>query len=153
MNAVVKPKPRLSAMAPEAINRVRRLENALMDRPQADIATAHLLHAGVYARTIRIPAGVVLTGTLIKVPTVLIFNGHATVFIGNNEPLQLCGYHVIPASANRKQAFLAHLDTDLTMLFPSCAQTVAEAEAEFTDESHLLLSHKQGNEFITITGE
>ena len=41
----------------------------------------------------------------------------------------LCGYHVIPASAGRKQVFVAHADTDLTMLFPSHAATVEDAEA------------------------
>ena len=153
MNAVITSAPRLPAMAPEAIDRVRCLENATLGLPQEDIPTAHLLHAGMYARTIRIPAGVVLTGALIKLPTVLIVSGDCTVFIGEDEPMRLSGYHVLPASAGRKQAFLAHLDTDLTMLFPSRAQTVDEAEAEFTDENHLLLSRKQGNESITITGE
>jgi len=139
-------------MSPEAIDRVRRLEGALAQLPQVEIRTAHLFHAGVYARTIRIPAGVTLTGALIKVSTVLIFSGHATVFIGG-EAVELHGYHVIAASAGRKQAFVAHADTDLTMLFPSAAQSVAEAEAEFTDEVELLLSHQQEAETITFTGE
>jgi len=152
MNAVIAPRPHLPAMSPEAIDRVRRLEGALAQMPQVDIPTAHLFHAGVYARTIRIPAGVALTGALIKVSTVLIFSGHATVFIGG-EAVELHGYHVIAASAGRKQAFVAHADTDLTMLFPSAAQSVAEAEAEFTDEADLLLSHQQGFETITFTGE
>ncbi|CCJ51970.1 hypothetical protein L489_3870 [Bordetella bronchiseptica 00-P-2730] len=139
-------------MPAEAIERVRRLEGALAELPQVEIATAHLFHAGVYARTIRIPAGVALTGALIKVSTVLIFSGHATVLIGG-EVVELHGYHVIPASAGRKQAFVAHTDTDLTMLFPSEARSVAEAESEFTDEADLLLSHQQGAETIIFTGE
>lgn len=152
MNAIVAPRPHLPAMSAEAIDRVRRLEGALAELPQVEIPTAHLFHAGMYARTIRIPAGVALTGALIKVSTVLIFSGHATVFIGG-EAVELRGYHVIPASAGRKQAFVAHADTDLTMLFPSEARSVAEAEAEFTDEADLLLSHQQGAETITFTGE
>ncbi|MFU2088159.1 hypothetical protein ACLQ84_23620 [Bordetella bronchiseptica] len=152
MNAIVAPRPHLPAMSAEAIDRVRRLEGALAELPQVEIPTAHLFHAGVYARTIRIPAGVALTGALIKVSTVLVFSGHATVFIGG-EAVELHGYHVIPASAGRKQAFVAHADTDLTMLFPSEARSVAEAEAEFTDEADLLLSHQQGAETITFTGE
>ncbi|AZY53032.1 hypothetical protein [Bordetella avium] len=142
----------LPAMSVEAIERVRRLEGALAKLPQVEIPTAHLFHAGVYARTIRIPAGVVLTGALIKVSTVLIFSGHATVFIGG-KAVELYGYHVIPGSAGRKQAFVAHADTDLTMLFPSEARSVAEAEAQFTDEADLLLSHQQGAGTITFTGE
>ena len=152
MTALVASGLHLPAMPAEAIERVRRLEGALAELPQVEIATAHLFHAGVYARTIRIPAGVALTGALIKVSTVLIFSGHATVLIGG-EVVELHGYHVIPASAGRKQAFVAHTDTDLTMLFPSEARSVAEAESEFTDEADLLLSHQQGAETIIFTGE
>lgn len=143
---------RLPAMAPAAIERTRRLEAELRELPQVEIATHHLIHAGLYARTIRIPAGVALTGALIKRATVLIFNGHATVFIGG-ESRELAGYHVLPASAGRKQAFVAHEDTDLTMLFASDAASVVEAEAEFTDETDLLMSRQSGIDTITITGE
>ena len=139
-------------MTSDALEQVRRLEGAMLELPQVDIPTAHLLHAGLYARTIRIPAGVALTGALIKVATVLIFSGHATVYIGA-QAIELHGYHVIPASAGRKQAFVAHADTDLTMLFPSTAQSVADAEADFTDEAHMLLSRSQAGGIITITGE
>jgi hypothetical protein len=133
--------PSLPAMSVDALEKVRRVEACLMEMPQADIPTAHLLHAGLYARTIRIPAGVVLTGALIKLATVLVLSGRATVYTGN-EALELCGYHVLPASAGRKQVFVAHEDTDLTMLFPSTALSVEDAEAEFTDEAHLLLSRR-----------
>ena len=130
--------PTLRAMTPAAVDKVRRLEAVLRKEEQVDVQTSHLIHAGVYARTIRIPAGVVLTGVLIKRATVVIVNGHVTVFNGG-ETLDLDGYHVLPASAGRKQVFLARRDTDLTMLFPTAAQSVAEAEAEFTDDTDLLL--------------
>lgn len=152
MTVVAAACPRLPAMSADALERVRRLEGELMQRPQVQICTAHLFHAGVYARTIRIPAGVALTGALIKVATVLIFSGHATVYIGD-DAIELQGYQVIPASAGRKQVFVAHTDTDLTMLFASAARSVAEAEAEFTDQGHLLLSRQQDAETVTITGE
>lgn len=144
---------RIAPMTPAAIDKVRQLEAGLMGLPQVEIATAHLLHGGMYARTIRIPAGVVLTGALIKRATVLIVNGTCTMFVGD-DTLTLHGYRVLPASAGRKQVFLAHEDTDLTMLFPSRAGSVAEAEAEFTDETDLLLSRRSdGRDSITITGD
>ena len=151
--AVADTSPRLVPMAPEAIDKVRRLEANLKEMQQVAIRTEHLIHGGMYARTISIPAGAVLTGALIKLATVLIVSGECTVFTGG-DTLELRGYHVIPASAGRKQVFLAHADTDLTMLFPSHAQTVADAEAEFTDEAHLLLSrHGAGQDLTLITGE
>lgn len=141
----------LPAMRPEAVARVRELEARVLEAPQTEIETWHVLHAGMYARTIRIPAGVVLTGALIKRATLLVFNGHASVFIGDDE-IELAGHHVIPASAGRKQAFIAHADTDLTMLFPTTATTVEQAEAEFTDEAERLMS-RHGVNHVTITGE
>lgn len=144
--------PRFPAMPPEAIDKVRRLESAMMQLPQVEIQTAHLIHGGMYARTIHIPAGVALTGALIKLATVLVVSGHCTAFIGDSS-VELIGHQVIPASAGRKQVFLAHADTSLTMLFSSAAKSVLEAEAEFTDEADRLLSRKQDAESITITGE
>lgn len=131
----------IAAMSEAAVDQVRRLEEALLDSPQFEIPTEHVLHAGMYSRTVRIPAGVVITGALIKIATLLIVNGDVSVFTGG-ETLRLTGYHVIPASAGRKQAFIAHADTTLTMLFPSQAATVEQAEAEFTDEADLLLSRQ-----------
>lgn len=145
--------PSLASMTNEAIDKVRRLEAALSHAPQVPLKTDHVIHGGMYARTIRIPAGAMLTGALIKLPTVLVVSGECSVFTGG-DTIKLRGYHVIPASAVRKQVFLAHADTDLTMLFPSKATTVEEAEAEFTDETHLLLSRQQADQdLITITGE
>ena len=140
-------------LASDAVAKVRELEGVLRELPQVEIATEHVLHAGLYARTIRIPAGVVLTGVFIIIPTMLVVHGHATAYIGG-ESIDLVGHQVIPASAGRKQAFVAHADTYLTMVFATKAKTVEEAEAEFTDEVHLLFSRKPGAINSTnITGE
>ncbi|MDD5176271.1 MAG: hypothetical protein PHQ05_07620 [Sterolibacterium sp.] len=153
MTGLVAAEGRIPAMAPKAIDKVRQLEALTRELPQVEIATEHVLHGGMYARTICIPAGVVLTGVFIRVPTLLVFDGHATVNAGD-EATTLTGYHVLAASAHRRQAFLAHADTRLTMVFASQAKTVAEAEDEFTDEAHLLFSRKPGAiNRINITGE
>lgn len=143
----------LPAMDQGAIDLVRKLESKLRDMPQVAVTTEHLIHAGMYARTIRIPKGAILTGVLIKRTTVLIVSGHVTVYRGD-EVMELQGYHVLPAAAGRKQVFIAHADTDLTMLFSSNAKTVETAEAEFTDETDLLLSRRVDfNNLLTVTGE
>jgi hypothetical protein len=128
-------------MTPQAIDMVREFENEALKKPQIDIPIQHKLHAGVYARTCIVPAGVVITGALIKIPTVLVISGHCKVFIGD-ETLEIIGAHVIPASAGRKQAFLAIQDTSITMIFSTSAKTVAEAEEEFTDEAKILTTRK-----------
>lgn len=153
MTGLVAAEGRIPAMTPEAIDKVRQLEAFTRELPQVEIATEHVLHGGMYARTICIPAGVMLTGVFIRVPTLLVFDGHATVNAGD-EATTLTGYHVLAASAHRRQAFLAHADTRLTMVFATQAKTVYEAEDEFTDEAALLISRKPGAiNHINITGE
>lgn len=153
MSGLVAAESRIPAMTAQAIDKVRELEALTRELPQVEIATDHVLHGGMYARTITIPAGVLLTGVFIRVPTLLVFDGNATVNAGD-EPVTLAGYHVLAASAHRRQAFVAHADTRLTMVFATQATSVAEAEAEFTDEAHLLFSRKPGAvNRINITGE
>ena len=141
----------IPAMSETALAKVRALESLAACQPQQAIDTAHLFHAGLYARTIRIPAGVMITGALIKIPTVLIVSGDVVIYL-DGEARELHGYHVFAASAGRKQAFVALADTDMTMLFPTEAKTVEAAEQAFTDETDLLVSHRDTSfNMITVT--
>jgi selenocysteine-specific translation elongation factor len=101
----------------------------------------HHLHAGMYARTCRVPSLQKFTSVLFKIPTLLVVHGDCLVTVGA-EWKRLRGYNVIPASAQRILAYITIGDTEITMIFPSNAQTVEEAEAEFTDESADLLSRR-----------
>lgn len=152
LNLVVSDK-RIPPMSAEAISNVRKLDDVISRAPQIEIVTSHVLHAGMYARTIHLPTGAVLTGALVKIATMLIVTGNVAVYL-DGEAIDLHGYNVFAASAHRKQAFLAKTDTYITMIFPSSALTIAQAEEEFTDEAHLLFSRNGKNRNqITITGE
>ena len=135
-------RPTVPQMTPQQISTVREVESLVLNLPQVDIKTEHEFHAGIYSRTIMIPAGVVLTGALIKIPTLLILSGDATVMIGDSE-VRLTGYGVIPAEEGRKQLFIAHQDTYLTMLFKTDVTPVFDAENEFTDEAENLGSRRE----------
>lgn len=140
------------AMTSRGLDLVRRIEERNLAAPQVDIATHHVIHAGIYSRTICIPAGVVLTGALIKIATTLVVCGRASVIVGDGEEVLIDGYRVLACSVGRKQAFIAWADTWLTMSFKTDALTVEEAEGQFTDEAALLFSREGRNE-IVITGE
>lgn len=142
----------LPPTTPAALDMVRAIEDRVRAAPQVEIETHHVLHAGVYSRTIMIPAGVVLTGALTKIPTTLTISGHASVLFGDAQEIEIAGYHVLAAAAGRKQAFIAHADTWVTMSFKTTAATVEEAEAEFTDE-HAHLMSRSGPNITTITGD
>lgn len=135
----------LPGMTAQVVDQVRDFEAVVRQCPQINVNTDHVLHAGMYARTLRLPAGVVLIGVVIKIPTTVIVHGDCSVFTGT-ETLHLAGYHVIAASAGRKQIFTTQSPTTITMIFPSAAQTVEQAESEFTDEAHLLMSRNDSKE-------
>tara|TARA_R110000868_G_scaffold411755_1_gene708905 strand:- start:23253 stop:23690 length:438 start_codon:yes stop_codon:yes gene_type:complete len=140
----------IHAASDQAIAKVRAFEGLLMAIPQTPIVTYHLKHAGIYARTITIPKDVVLTGAMIKVPTILVISGDVTVSTGA-EVVRVIGTHVIPADAKRKQAFMAHADTTITMLFKTDEVDICRIEEYFTDEAELLFSRK-GENVVKITG-
>ncbi len=145
--------PGIPTMSAAAIDKVCHIESVLMAQPQCKIATHHVLHGGLYARTIRMEAGCVLAGALIKINTTLIISGAVTAYV-DGRGVDFFGYNVIPASAGRKQVFYAHIDTDMTMLFPTDAFSVEEAEEEFTDETDALFSRKGDDiDTVIITGE
>ncbi len=144
----------IPAMSAEAIDKVRAVEDHVLAMPQVSIFTEHVLHAGIYSRTIMIPAGVVITGALVKIPTQLIIDGHVLVYIGDDAPLQCQGHAVLAASAGRKQVFAALADTWLTMIFAFSVPDVEAAERHFTDEFKKLGSHRDpALNRTTITGE
>jgi hypothetical protein len=145
---------RIPPMTPAAIANVTALEQQILTLPQTPIRTQHVLHAGMYSRTIIIPAGIVLTGALIKIPTLLWITGDVTAWCGPGEGIRVIGVAVIPASAGRKQAFVTFKETSVTMAFPTSAKTVEQAEAEFTDDTDLLFSRRDPDLNTTIiTGE
>lgn len=153
MNELITQSVKIGTMSDYAIDRVRALEEITSAMDQAEITTWHVLHSGMYSRTIKIPGGVLLTGVLVKVPTILVVNGDVAVY-ANEQEVRVTGYAAIPASANRKQAFYAHADTWLTMVFSTSATTVQEAEDEFTNEAHALMSrHEDAINYFNLTGE
>lgn len=131
----------IGAMSADAIAAVCRLQAETENLPQVEIETRHSLHAGMYARTIMVPAGVLAVGVFIKVATLLIISGRGAVYI-DGAAREVEGYHVIKGDAGRKQAWLSFDDTHITMIFPSAAASVEEAEAEFTDEADRLLTRR-----------
>ena len=143
----------IGRMSESAIEKVRKLEEFSLKNAQTKIPTRHVFHAGIYSRTITIPAGVWLTGAYIIVPTLLIVSGHTLVFC-DDAWIEIDGYRVVPASSGRKQAFIALSDTHLTMNFSTSATNVEDAENEFTNEAERLMSRLiDAENSVTITGE
>jgi hypothetical protein len=141
MNEIVMPSA-FGLARPADVEAIRRFEKEVMLRvPQADIPIEHHLHAGLYVRSSVVPAGMIATNVCIKIPTVVIISG--SVLVSNGKFVQdIEGNQVILAFAGRKQVFCTRKETFITMCFATQAQTIEEAEAEFTDEVELLTSRR-----------
>ena len=133
------------------LSSLKGVQEQLLALPQIEVQTDHVLHGGLYVRTIRLAPDTVLMGALIKISTVLIVSGRTKVFTGDGW-IDLVGYHVISARAGRKQIFVTQEETSITMIFRTDVQTVEQAEEAFTDEAELLMSKQSENDTVTITG-
>ena len=142
----------LLAPSENALEFVKKAEECISSCPQIELQTEHVIHGGMYARTIRLNANEVISGAHYIVPSLVIIEGDCLVSSGDGW-IELSGFHVIPASTGRKQLFVARQETAITMLFRTDAKTVEDAEREFTDEHERLMSRNSQNDIVTITGE
>lgn len=122
---------------------VEGIVSVLLQSKEVQVPVGHFIHAGCYARTCLVQKGSAIVGALITIPTVVIVSGRCEVTAGPAVRL-VDGFAVLKAAAGRRQAFFAHEDTFITMVFATQAKTVAEAEKEFTDEWELLTTNCEG---------
>lgn len=133
----------IKTMTSDEMAKVRRLEQHLLaTQPQIDLHYHHELWAGLYDRTVLVPAGHVITGAPVKIETLLTICGDVIVGLDGNE-MRVTGFAKLRAAAHRMGVFTAITDTLISMSFATDAKTVEEAEAQFTDEAHRLASRRQ----------
>ena len=115
-------------------DKVTVLERIVLQAPQTDLQTRHELSGQVYARTIFIPAGTILTGAAHRKDHVNIMHGDITV--STDEGMRrLSGYLVLPTKAGMKRVGLAHADTWWTTVLQTENTEIEAIEDEMTDES------------------
>lgn len=124
----------LTLLGTPSIEAVRELERHLLDMPQIHLATEHVVHGGMCARTILIPAGMVLTGALTNCDNICIVCGDITVTTDDG-PQRLVGFNVLPAKAGAKRVGMAHADTWWSTLHRTDLTDIGAIEDEMTDES------------------
>lgn len=137
MNDLVEVRPSIPAMSPQALDIVRRMEAVVRTMPQEPFKLDHLLHAGMYARTVTLPPGY-WGGALTLTASIVIVVGDALVYTGEDEPLQVSGVTVLPASAGRKQAFSTNDYVTIIMVAATDAKDVPEATAQLCAEPEIL---------------
>ena len=119
------------------LTKVNALQDELLKHPQIELPVSHLIHGQMYARTIIVPAGTIVVGTLTNLDNICIVNGDITV-TADEGVVRLTGYHILPASKGYKRVGLAHAETVWTTIIHTNGKTVEEIEVEMTNEAHLL---------------
>jgi uncharacterized protein YbdZ (MbtH family) len=130
------------SLLPTPVNeQVAELEALVLSLPQTDLQTSHVVHGGMCARTILIPAGTVLTGALTNCDNICVMHGGITVTTDDG-PLVLNGHHVLPANKGAKRAGWTHLDTYWTTIWPTQLTDITAIEDEMTSEAHKLQTRR-----------
>lgn len=117
--------------------KVGRLEAEVAKLQQVDLGTTHALAGGVYARTILIPAGVVLTGARHKKDHINVMQGDISVSTDDGVK-RLTGQHVITTKAGMKRAGYAYADIVWTTLCHSELTDIEAIEADLVEEPERL---------------
>jgi hypothetical protein len=145
--------PALTPASPSTLDQLARIHTLLDACPQTPLATEHLLHGGMYARTIRRDTDSVTIGSLINKATILIVNGPCSLLIGDRR-VDLSGYNILAGLPGRKSFSWTHGPVEMTMIFATSARTVEEAENEIFAEVDQLVSRRDNSrDQVTITGE
>jgi hypothetical protein len=116
---------------------VKKLESEILKLPQVDLRTEHVLSGGVYARTIHIPAGTILTGATHKKDHVNVVIGDIAVTTDDGTK-RLTGYHVFASKAGAKRAGVAISDTAWTTICKTDLTDIEAIEDELVEESECL---------------
>ena len=132
-------------------DKVRELEAQLIYLPQVDLGTQHLIHGGIYARTVLIPADTVITGALMAVDNVCVMCGDITVTTDAGTQ-RLTGFHVLPAIAGFKRVGVAHADTWWTTLIPTQLTNTHDIEDAATHEASSLQSRRLELDAVSLRG-
>jgi hypothetical protein len=98
--------------------RVERLERSIEHLPQAHCPVSHHFAPGVYAREMRIPAGVLATGAVHKTEHLSIVVGHC-MLTTDDGPREFFGHNTFVSKPGAKRALFAISDVVMTTIHPT----------------------------------
>lgn len=93
---------------------IYRLEGELLKLPQVDLPIEHAFCAGLYARTMHIPAGTVLTGAIHREESFFLVRKGELIVSTDNGPRTLGPGDMSVSKIGTKRAGIALTDVDVT---------------------------------------
>lgn len=123
------------------LDKIEAFNELLQQFPQEYIPVQHLVHGGMYARTVRVKAGTYAVGAMLNHDNISVMVGDCTCST-NDGMVRLTGFNVLPANAGGKRVGYFHADTDWTMIMriPDGMHDVDEIEQYITCEYDKLQS-------------
>jgi len=120
---------------------MREVNDVIRTFPQVDVPTDHFVHAGCYARTCVVKAGVLMGAAEIIVPTVLVVSGKCEIFNGGKKAI-VDGFVILRGEPHRQVAVKAITDTYMTMIYATDKTDPVACEEEFTDQTDQLFTRR-----------
>lgn len=93
---------------------IYRIERALLDLPQVEIPVDHQFCHGLYARSVTIPAGVVLTGAVHKDECFFLVRTGRILITTDDEPIDAKAGFMVASKAGSKRLGFALEETTVT---------------------------------------
>jgi hypothetical protein len=93
---------------------IYRLEGALLQLPQVDMPVQHEFCAGLYARTMHIPAGTILTGAIHREESFFLVRKGELIVSTDNGPCTLRSGDMSISKIGTKRAGIALTDVEVT---------------------------------------
>lgn len=93
---------------------IYRIEQAIFSLPQVNIPVDHQFCKGLYARSITIPAGVILTGAVHKNECFFLVRSGCILITTDDEPIKAEAGFMAASKAGSKRLGLALMETTVT---------------------------------------
>lgn len=104
----------IEAQVPAEHLPIYRLEGALLELPQVDMPVQHSFCAGLYARTMHIPAGTILTGAVHREESFFLVRKGDLIVSTDTGPKRLGAGDMSISRVNTKRAGIALTDVEVT---------------------------------------
>jgi len=114
--------------------KVKALEEVLLEVPQVDCPVRHHFAPGIYAREITIPKGTVLTGAVHKTQNLAVLSSGKLQLVTDDGTTILTAPHILTVMPNMKNAAYALEDSVWTNFFPT-EETDTDVLVELLTES------------------
>lgn len=120
------------AVAPSNREQILRLEARMRELPAIEIETLHHFAPGIYAREIRIPKGVLLTGKIHRTEHLsIISKGRLTFVSANASRMTVEAPYTLVSKPGAKRAIYAHEDSVWTCIHPTTETDLDRLEEIF----------------------